>query len=879
MGPSSESPWPLIGRDEELALVRETLRSGKGAVVIAGGAGVGKTRLAAELAAEPRDGRVIRVAASMSLREVPLGAFGAHLPAVSSRAPRQLSDSLRLVAESLAPAGDAPPLVWVDDAQLLDDLSAGLVLQLAAGGRVAVLATLRSGEPCPDAVRRLWRDGHARRLELQPLGAHDVGELLTRVLGHPPDGATHQRMWKASQGNLLYLRELVRVGLETGALARRGEVWIWEGPLRASPGLQDLIAERCDGLDPATRAALELVAIAEPLTPELAEGLGIGAQLGDLERHGLLHVDAVDTGATLRLAHPLFAQVLRAALSPLRAAELERVHAEALAATGGPPLRLAIAQLAGHLPADPTLLLDAALRARVLADHALATRLTRAAVAAGGGARAIVACAECLFWEQRYAEVLGLLDENPIDEAETESRIIALHNRASALYWGFGRDEEALDALQLAESIAPGSPFARQATGQRAMVLTNLGRSDAAIALARSILVDPLSRAPEKVYAYSAITVALAQSGRFGEALAQAREGMPLALQIRDELPATGGGILIGAAIAWFLSGDFAALDGVIGAIYRTAAEQGDPFLGVWAHFLARGDLARGRLADAERRASEAVALLRLHDPGLLLPWALAVRAQITAQRGEVARARDLIRELDACPCRLASCDAELEVARAWAEAAVGERSEARRRALAIARAQHAAGLHAPALFAAHEAARLGSATEAAALMDSLCDRVEGPLPAAWVREVRALAQRDPAALEAAAEALADAGALLDAAEADAVASMLHRDAGRRIAAQRAAARALQRAASCGEPRTPAIAALHDDTAAALTPREFHIARLAANGRTRREIATELTLSMRTVSNHLNHIYAKLGVTDRESLAAHLDAAGPPSRS
>jgi DNA-binding NarL/FixJ family response regulator len=142
---------------------------------------------------------------------------------------------------------------------------------------------------------------------------------------------------------------------------------------------------------------------------------------------------------------------------------------------------------------------------------------------------------------------------------------------------------------------------------------------------------------------------------------------------------------------------------------------------------------------------------------------------------------------------------------------------------------------------------------------------------------VRALAARDPAALEAAAESLAAADALLDAAEADAIASALHRDAGRRGAAQRAAARALQRAASCGEPRTPALDALRDAASAALTPRELHIARLAVAGRTRREIASDLELSMRTVGNHLNHIYAKLGVTDRASLAARLeDEAATP---
>ena len=369
------------------------------------------------------------------------------------------------------------------------------------------------------------------------------------------------------------------------------------------------------------------------------------------------------------------------------------------------------------------------------------------------------------------------------------------------------------------------------------------------------------------------MTVALAQSGRFGEALAQAREGMPLALQIRDELPATGGGILIGAAIAWFLSGDFAdARRRDRRDLPQRSAEQGDPFLGVWAHFLARADLARGRLADAERRASEAVALLRLHDPGLLLPWALAVLAQIAAQRGEAERARDLIRELDACPCRLAVCDAELEVARAWAEAGVGDRAAARRRALAIARAQHAAGL-ARARRVRGARGRAPRRRERGRRADRATrwDRVEGPLLAAWARRCARSQQRDPAALEAAAEALAAADALLDAAEADAIASALHRDAGRRIAAQRAAARALRRAASCGEPRTPALDALRDEAGAALTPRELHVARLAASGRTRREIASDLGLSMRTVSNHLNHIYAKLGVADRASLAARLE--------
>ena len=55
-----------------------------------------------------------------------------------------------------------------------------------------------------------------------------------------------------------------------------------------------------------------------------------------------------------------------------------------------------------------------------------------------------------------------------------------------------------------------------------------------------------------------------------------------------------------------------------------------------------------------------------------------------------------------------------------------------------------------------------------------------------------------------------------------------------------------------------------------LTTREREVAGLAARGLTKREIADQLYLSIRTVGNHLNHIYGKLGLSRREELAAAL---------
>jgi DNA-binding CsgD family transcriptional regulator len=53
-----------------------------------------------------------------------------------------------------------------------------------------------------------------------------------------------------------------------------------------------------------------------------------------------------------------------------------------------------------------------------------------------------------------------------------------------------------------------------------------------------------------------------------------------------------------------------------------------------------------------------------------------------------------------------------------------------------------------------------------------------------------------------------------------------------------------------------------------LTVREFEIARLIATGMTNAQIASQLVLSPKTVSAHVEHILAKLGVARRTEIAA-----------
>lgn len=81
------------------------------------------------------------------------------------------------------------------------------------------------------------------------------------------------------------------------------------------------------------------------------------------------------------------------------------------------------------------------------------------------------------------------------------------------------------------------------------------------------------------------------------------------------------------------------------------------------------------------------------------------------------------------------------------------------------------------------------------------------------------------------------------------------------------------RAAGEGSPRRVT------DVNERLTAHELHIAQLAADGLTNREIGQRLYLSHRTVSTHLHRIFPpKLGVTSRAELAAVLHTTPPPRR-
>jgi DNA-binding CsgD family transcriptional regulator len=123
-------------------------------------------------------------------------------------------------------------------------------------------------------------------------------------------------------------------------------------------------------------------------------------------------------------------------------------------------------------------------------------------------------------------------------------------------------------------------------------------------------------------------------------------------------------------------------------------------------------------------------------------------------------------------------------------------------------------------------------------------------------------------------------GANLLAAE-TAKAAAVYRKEGRKTKHARSSARAGRLLEECEGARTPPLSGLAPDP---LTPGEREVAILAVQGLTSTEIGQRLVLSARTVVNHLQRGYAKLGVGSRSELrrvlhpeAAHRTLTHPPS--
>ncbi|WP_102144149.1 LuxR C-terminal-related transcriptional regulator [Mycobacterium hubeiense] len=859
--------WPLVGRSEELGVIADATRAvadrARG-IVLSGSAGIGKTRLAREAVAQcaSRSARRHWIVGTSSARSVPLAVFA---DIASDFGP----DPLRRVREVIdGLIGDAREvIVGVDDAHLLDDLSAFTVHQLVTRRLATVILTIRSGESAPDAITSIWKDQHLERLELQPLSPPEIAGLVEHVLNGPVDSFSAQRLWQYTQGNALYLRHLLDNEVHAGRMTQRSGVWRWDGQPRLSPSLMELVEARMAHVPKSVLEILDALAVAEPLDTDLLAAVTDADALADAESLGLVSIDTSVRPASARLAHPLLGEVRRTGSLQMR--RLRGRIADELARRGDTDpralVRRAVLTMESDLTPDSELLLAAASAAMQLLDHRLAETLAERAVAAGGGPGAKLLHAMAITWQERGKEAESILaDLAEQTDGPLRSQIAVIRARNFAVVLGqVASAERELELL-------PADDEALQpiATALRALIALVRGRSRAAVDMAYTAAASSPPGDIARILLAWALVTGLGDLGRIDEIESEANAGYagaersPQASHLRNRLA-------FQETHGYRLGGALTESDAVVARIRRDT--QDVPFEESW-HSAMAGlcAMSHGALDDARRSLRDALANLGPGDSGRMLKsFGQSWLATVIAMAGQATDAR---REFDAINWwaldpEACMFDPYRSLAQAWVCAAEGAVSQA----VSIMRdaAAKECDLDRPAweVVLLQTATQFGDHSTAARLAD-LAGVVQGPRAPAAAAHAAALAAGDGDALLDASHRYESFGDRLAAADAAAHAVVTFQQAGLRGAALSASATAQRLAAECQGARTPALLAA--STPQPFTVRQREIISLAAQGLSNKEIADRLTMSIRSVEGHLFRASQRVGANSREQLIAIL---------
>jgi DNA-binding CsgD family transcriptional regulator/tetratricopeptide (TPR) repeat protein len=812
-------------------------------------------------------------------------------------------------------AARAPLVVVIEDTHWADrstrDLLAFLIRSLGAGTALLLIVTYRSDELHRDHPLRLLlaeldRVDRVTRYEVPRLSQREVAELLTGILGRSPAPELVTKAFRRSAGNPLFvealvdcedgtvatdlpesLRDLLVAGVqrlpdetqEILRMASAGGSHIEHRLLAAISGLDDAMLSR--GLRPAVAANVLVVdgegyafrhdlireAVHEDLLPgehtrlhtRYAEALGSDPSLVPSGR------------AAVELAHHWYSahDATWALISAWRAAEESRrsvAYAEALRMISR-VLELwdRVPDAAERIGHDHAIVLE---RAAAMADHAgesergvkLATAALKEVTDPATRARLL---------ERRGRLAIRLGRAGGLDDLRQAARIVpteppskerarALAALAENLSHRAGGDEArptAEEALRVAR--AAGDPFAEAMS----LLILACAEDDARGRVVGTALLLEARAVAERAKVYRPLlkaalheSDALEAAGQHEEAAEVARAGIAQAAEYG--LARTNGAILsVNLADPLISLGRWDEAESVIAdALERIPPPNYRAYLlrlsGDIA--LARGDLdkAASALDAAEKltargplgRAEELYPLCRLYS-------------ELRIAHGHPDEALAAIRDL------LADPGLRTDSRYSWPLLVIGAAAcgETRDRETLTVLRTHAEKL--PVWGPVQRAHQLTFHAEAAQA-EGTADR------AAWAAAV--------AAWEALAKLYDLARTLLRAAEADAA-------AGERAGAADRLRRAAELAGPLGaRPLRELIDALTrrvgSPTGArptgglapglGLTPREMEVLRLVAAGRSNREIADELFISIKTASVHVSNILGKLGVTSRGEAAA-----------
>jgi DNA-binding CsgD family transcriptional regulator len=860
--------WPLTGRVEELALITDTLRAESDycGVVIAGSAGVGKTRLAAEAARICREAGWIThsVVGTPAAQSISLGAFAQWVEGTDGQLLSLVGAAISAIT---ATPGGEPVLVTVDDAQLLDDLSAFVIHQLVRRRSAKVIITVRTGQSTAETVNALWKDGLLLRLDLQPLSHHQCEKVLQAALGGTIGTQTVQRMWDLTHGNVLFLYQLVRQELQSGRLSDTAAGWRWSGEMTASSTLIDLVDLYVGTAPDEILDVLDLIAVAEPL--ELADLSTVAnpSVIEEAERRELIKVDGDAANAVVRFAHPLYGEVRRARMGPLRAARLRGELARTMrnpqgASRPADGLRLALLWLDSDLPGDANVLIHGASEAFLRLDLDLANRLCEAALAAGAGPEARLLYGLSLYSTGRVVEAETVLDAFPSEQPDF-FWLTAVMIKAANRWFLLGQSDEAWRILDEAYAAAP--PELRpQLDPLRVLGLAMGGRPADAASAAAAVNADMLAPLPATILACAEV-IALGDLGqpdavnaaveacnrRAGGAPQAAHQMVGLNLMHADAL------IVSGRLEQAQSLGE--RLHAQWGDIPRDPSAVAVAIAGVTA--LARGDLT---LAQQKLRAAIANIEPR-HDRTGGLYWFWLGYTEALARAGQAAAAADALEKVNHYhhPSFFFVESNRLLVS-AWVAAAHGRTSEAIALAGEAAEFASAHGQLAREVMSLQAAVQFGDQSRVDRLAE-LADTVGGTRASLIARWAAAVAATNGDELLRISEDLEAMGDRIAAADAAAHAALAYSHDNLRGSRLTASGRATRIVTECGAVTPATLAAA---SSLPLSDREREIATLASQGLSNKQIAETLVMSVRTVEGHVYRACTKLGLNNRSELAA-----------
>lgn len=303
---------------------------------------------------------------------------------------------------------------------------------------------------------------------------------------------------------------------------------------------------------------------------------------------------------------------------------------------------------------------------------------------------------------------------------------------------------------------------------------------------------------------------------------------------------------------------------------YERAVTTSRPLTQFWfSLLLGRIHLCTGAVATAQRRFASARALGI--DSGLSGPVrsALVGSAIAHALLGDATAAEAAQVEIDRMT-PFGFMAPERALADGWVAVAKGDLASARRLLADGAKIAADSGHMTSAIWMLHDIARLGGADDVAGQVSALAAATDSTLAHARAVHVTAMVTGRQLEMVAAADQFEAIGAHLLAAEACVAAAEIARTEGDQRSAVALTVRAERNGAKCEGATSPGLLTVAG-AVEPLTEREREIAFMAANGMTSREIADRIFVSLRTVSNHLQHVYDKLGVRSRADLRQALD--------